>query len=299
VQAPGHGPSWNRFSYAYNNPLRYTDPSGYDTECGSPGTCAPPTLPPIFGGAEPSLGPSANTDATARPSEPQKWNDTSGADPGPGNTPAWKTVYINNDGKPILDPVGEPAPLEIVTIKEHVSSESEGHSGTATSVTLDHLFVYRVEWTIEQKAEFAMVRLSRAITIHRAVTRTGPLPSAERMLDRAVAQIPRLAKIGGAIRALGSALAGLGSFLDILEGTDELANGHYVDGSVHFGGGATTVAGIVLSSSGLIIAGAYIGLGYGAIKAAGGYGEMLQEEFQGDPDGFRDYMLMYWRQIGP
>lgn len=31
VQAPHYGPSWNRFSYTFNNPLKFTDPSGYTT----------------------------------------------------------------------------------------------------------------------------------------------------------------------------------------------------------------------------------------------------------------------------
>lgn len=29
VQSPGNGQNWNRYSYAFNNPLTYTDPSGY------------------------------------------------------------------------------------------------------------------------------------------------------------------------------------------------------------------------------------------------------------------------------
>ncbi|MER2491168.1 RHS repeat-associated core domain-containing protein, partial [Catenovulum sediminis] len=29
VQAPYFSQSWNSYSYAWNNPLRYTDPSGY------------------------------------------------------------------------------------------------------------------------------------------------------------------------------------------------------------------------------------------------------------------------------
>ena len=32
VQSPLSGQSWNRYSYAGNNPVRYTDPTGYDKE---------------------------------------------------------------------------------------------------------------------------------------------------------------------------------------------------------------------------------------------------------------------------
>lgn len=32
TQAPENGQNYNRFSYAYNNPLKYTDPSGFETE---------------------------------------------------------------------------------------------------------------------------------------------------------------------------------------------------------------------------------------------------------------------------
>jgi RHS repeat-associated protein len=36
VQAPTYGPSWNRYAYTFHNPLRFTDPSGYEaiTEMG-------------------------------------------------------------------------------------------------------------------------------------------------------------------------------------------------------------------------------------------------------------------------
>jgi RHS repeat-associated protein len=29
VQSPGYSQSFNRFAYVFNNPLRFTDPSGY------------------------------------------------------------------------------------------------------------------------------------------------------------------------------------------------------------------------------------------------------------------------------
>lgn len=32
VQAPTNSQSWNRYSYVFNNPLKYTDPSGYSAE---------------------------------------------------------------------------------------------------------------------------------------------------------------------------------------------------------------------------------------------------------------------------
>ncbi len=32
VQAPGNSQSWNRYSYVFNSPLSYTDPSGYIPE---------------------------------------------------------------------------------------------------------------------------------------------------------------------------------------------------------------------------------------------------------------------------
>ena len=36
TQAPENGQNYNRYTYAFNNPLRYTDPSGYESEpvCG-------------------------------------------------------------------------------------------------------------------------------------------------------------------------------------------------------------------------------------------------------------------------
>ncbi len=34
VQAPGNSQSWNRYSYVFNSPLSYTDPSGYSAEVG-------------------------------------------------------------------------------------------------------------------------------------------------------------------------------------------------------------------------------------------------------------------------
>ena len=32
VQAPGNSQSYNKYSYAFNNPLKYTDPTGYTME---------------------------------------------------------------------------------------------------------------------------------------------------------------------------------------------------------------------------------------------------------------------------
>lgn len=32
VQAPGNSQSWNRYSYVFNNPMKYTDPSGYEAD---------------------------------------------------------------------------------------------------------------------------------------------------------------------------------------------------------------------------------------------------------------------------
>ncbi len=34
VQAPGNSQSWNRYSYVFNNPMKYTDPSGYEADDG-------------------------------------------------------------------------------------------------------------------------------------------------------------------------------------------------------------------------------------------------------------------------
>lgn len=38
VQTPTNSQSWNRYSYVFNNPLKYTDPSGYQAK-GTPTTC--------------------------------------------------------------------------------------------------------------------------------------------------------------------------------------------------------------------------------------------------------------------
>ena len=32
TQAPENGQNYNRYTYAYNNPLKFTDPSGYETQ---------------------------------------------------------------------------------------------------------------------------------------------------------------------------------------------------------------------------------------------------------------------------
>ena len=42
TQAPENGQNYNRYSYAYNNPLKYSDPSGFVTEycAANAGTCA-------------------------------------------------------------------------------------------------------------------------------------------------------------------------------------------------------------------------------------------------------------------
>lgn len=51
TQAPENGQNYNRYSYAYNNPLKYTDPSGYQSEGGG-GCLAAATS----GGAQGAVG---------------------------------------------------------------------------------------------------------------------------------------------------------------------------------------------------------------------------------------------------
>ena len=53
VSAPSNAQSYNRYSYVWNNPLNFTDPSGFEGKAPSPA----PTTPPPGGGGDHTGGP--------------------------------------------------------------------------------------------------------------------------------------------------------------------------------------------------------------------------------------------------
>jgi len=99
--------SWNRYGYAYNNPLALIDPTGLDPDCG----------PDELGGSQ-CWGQSQGTDST---------NASSGTDPGDG------IVLGGGDGPP-LPSTGDPITPTVPGTSVTVYGTSDPVEGTVVDV---------------------------------------------------------------------------------------------------------------------------------------------------------------------
>lgn len=121
VQAPFHSPSLNRYSYVWNNPLRMTDPSGYQTlptnDVGNTVISATPDTwstngsmrGPTLAAPERADGPAASSDSHRDQGPPDFVNDS-----GAGGAPTWEPPGGPNGGGPQSGqrlPGPEPDPL--------------------------------------------------------------------------------------------------------------------------------------------------------------------------------------------